>query len=109
MALDLIQCRLSLRESNATFAEQKATLNQRKSQIECHWADTAPLARTFPMKSKARTVSHDIYENPLITRYASREMATIWSAQKKHSTWRRLWIALGRVLDSKTLFFFKWF
>ncbi len=40
-------------------------------------------------------MSHDIYENPLITRYASREMATIWSAQKKHSTWRRLWIALA--------------
>ena len=38
---------------------------------------------------------HDIYENPLITRYASREMAAIWSAQKKHSTWRRLWIALA--------------
>ena len=47
------------------------------------------------MKSKACPVSHDIYENPLITRYASREMATIWSAQKKHSTWRRLWIALA--------------
>ncbi len=40
-------------------------------------------------------MSHDIYENPLITRYASREMAGVWSAQKKHSTWRRLWIALA--------------
>ena len=40
-------------------------------------------------------MSHDIYENPLITRYASREMASIWSAQTKHSTWRRLWIALA--------------
>jgi adenylosuccinate lyase len=40
-------------------------------------------------------VSHEIYENPLITRYASKEMATIWSAQTKHSTWRRLWIALA--------------
>lgn len=40
-------------------------------------------------------MSHDSYENPLITRYASREMATIWSAQTKHSTWRRLWIALA--------------
>ena len=40
-------------------------------------------------------MSHDIYENPLITRYASREMAGIWSAQKKHSTWRRLWLALA--------------
>lgn len=40
-------------------------------------------------------MSHDIYENPLISRYASREMAGIWSAQKKHSTWRRLWLALA--------------
>ncbi|MCP4174268.1 MAG: adenylosuccinate lyase [Fuerstiella sp.] len=40
-------------------------------------------------------MSHDIYENPLITRYASREMAGIWSAQTKHSTWRRLWLALA--------------
>lgn len=40
-------------------------------------------------------MSHDIYENPLITRYASRDMAGIWSAQRKHSTWRRLWLALA--------------
>ncbi|HUG17611.1 MAG TPA: adenylosuccinate lyase [Planctomycetaceae bacterium] len=40
-------------------------------------------------------MSHDIYENPLLTRYASREMAAIWSAQSKHSTWRKLWIALA--------------
>lgn len=38
---------------------------------------------------------HDIYENPLISRYASREMAGIWSAQEKHSAWRRLWLALA--------------
>ncbi|MDG2390351.1 MAG: adenylosuccinate lyase [Planctomycetaceae bacterium] len=40
-------------------------------------------------------MSHDLYENPLLTRYASPEMATLWSAQKKHSTWRKLWIALA--------------
>lgn len=39
--------------------------------------------------------NHDLYENPLITRYCSREMAEIWSAQRKHSTWRRLWLALA--------------
>jgi adenylosuccinate lyase len=38
---------------------------------------------------------HDIYENPLITRYASREMATLWGDQRKFSTWRRLWVALA--------------
>ncbi|QDT00001.1 adenylosuccinate lyase [Adhaeretor mobilis] len=40
-------------------------------------------------------MSHDRYENPLITRYASTEMAQLWGAQRKHSTWRRLWIALA--------------
>ncbi|MGL4513481.1 MAG: adenylosuccinate lyase [Lacipirellulaceae bacterium] len=37
----------------------------------------------------------DVYENPLITRYASREMARLWGDQKKFSTWRRLWVALA--------------
>ena len=39
--------------------------------------------------------SQEIYENPLITRYASHRMAALWSAQRKHSTWRRLWVALA--------------
>ena len=38
---------------------------------------------------------HTSYTNPLISRYASKEMSYIWSAQKKHSTWRRLWVALA--------------
>ena len=38
---------------------------------------------------------HDIYENPLVTRYAGRRMARLWSAQAKFSTWRRLWVALA--------------
>ncbi len=40
-------------------------------------------------------MSHDEYENPLISRYASREMAALWSDQRKHGTWRRLWVALA--------------
>jgi adenylosuccinate lyase len=40
-------------------------------------------------------MSHEIYETPLNTRYASAEMSRIWSAQTKHSTWRRLWVALA--------------
>jgi len=35
------------------------------------------------------------YQNPLITRYASKEMSRIWSPQTKFSTWRRLWVALA--------------
>ena len=37
----------------------------------------------------------DTYENPLISRYASREMAELWSPRRKFSTWRRLWVALA--------------
>jgi len=40
-------------------------------------------------------VSHDKYQNPLITRYTSAEMAEIFSPQRKFSTWRRMWIALA--------------
>lgn len=35
------------------------------------------------------------YQNPLIERYASQEMLSIFSPQKKFSTWRKLWIALA--------------
>lgn len=38
---------------------------------------------------------HDIYENPLCKRYASRQMQSIFSDNRKFSTWRRLWIALA--------------
>ncbi len=35
------------------------------------------------------------YENPLITRYASREMATLWGNDRRFRTWRSLWVALA--------------
>ena len=37
----------------------------------------------------------NIYENPLITRYASQEMAEAFSDEKKFKTWRKLWLALA--------------
>ncbi len=40
-------------------------------------------------------MSNTVYENPLISRYASRAMAELWSSQRKFSTWRRLWVALA--------------
>ncbi len=40
-------------------------------------------------------MSHERYENPLISRYASSTMAHVWGDQRKHSTWRRLWVALA--------------
>ena len=40
-------------------------------------------------------MTHDNYQNPLITRYASQEMSQVWGEQRKFSTWRRLWVALA--------------
>src|SRR4051794_24935814 len=38
---------------------------------------------------------HQTYQLPLITRYASPEMAQLWSERRRVSTWRRLWVALA--------------
>ena len=38
---------------------------------------------------------HDVYENPLVKRYSSKEMSEIFSPDKKFRTWRELWIALA--------------
>ncbi len=40
-------------------------------------------------------MSNEVYENPLITRYASREMAQLWSDQRRIGTWRRMWVWLA--------------
>ncbi len=37
----------------------------------------------------------DAYENPLITRYASKQMSHLFSDDFKFKTWRKLWIALA--------------
>ncbi len=36
------------------------------------------------------------YESPFCTRYASEEMQYVFSADKKFTTWRKLWVALAR-------------
>ena len=41
-------------------------------------------------------MSNQSYESPFCTRYASKEMQFIFSADKKFSTWRKLWVALAR-------------
>ncbi|MEM9643344.1 MAG: adenylosuccinate lyase [Planctomycetota bacterium] len=37
----------------------------------------------------------DTYQNPLIARYASREMAQHWGNERRFRTWRSLWVALA--------------
>lgn len=38
---------------------------------------------------------YNIYQNPLITRYASPQMAQIFSDETKINLWRKLWIVLA--------------
>ncbi len=40
-------------------------------------------------------MNHEIYQNPLCTRYSGEEMKRIFSDNVKFSTWRRLWVALA--------------
>jgi adenylosuccinate lyase len=41
------------------------------------------------------TERHETYQNPLSDRYAGPEMARLFSDKNRHTTWRRLWIALA--------------
>ncbi len=38
---------------------------------------------------------HTVYQNPLVARYAGKEMLYLFSDDKKFTTWRRLWVALA--------------
>src|SRR5512144_1737283 len=46
------------------------------------------------------TNRHDVYESPLVTRNASPEMIAVFSPQRKHSTWRKIWLALAEAQKS---------
>lgn len=51
---------------------------------------------TFPPRELVSDMTaQSVYENPLIDRYASAEMSTLWGPQRKFTTWRRLWVALA--------------
>jgi adenylosuccinate lyase len=38
----------------------------------------------------------DVYDNPLVARYASAEMTRLWSPQRRYRTWRQLWLWLAK-------------
>ncbi|MBQ8292137.1 MAG: adenylosuccinate lyase, partial [Clostridia bacterium] len=40
-------------------------------------------------------IDNSIYNNPLITRYASKEMQKAFSDEKRFKLWRKLWVALA--------------
>jgi adenylosuccinate lyase len=54
------------------------------------------------MANTAATPARDynVYESPLVARNASPEMIAIFSPQKKHSTWRQIWLALAEAEKS---------
>src|SRR5215471_1193227 len=47
------------------------------------------------LSHKGSHLNHDQYQNPLISRYASKDVVQLWSPQSIHSTWRKLWVALA--------------
>jgi adenylosuccinate lyase len=40
-------------------------------------------------------MSRDVYKEPLVSRYTSREMQELFSERTKFTTWRRCWVALA--------------
>ncbi len=40
-------------------------------------------------------MSHDTYQNPLISRYASPAMSRLWGPRRRFALWRDMWIALA--------------
>ena len=40
-------------------------------------------------------MTHEIYQNPLVSRYSSPEMASLFGDDRKFRLWRKLWIALA--------------
>ena len=51
---------------------------------------------TEKVKERVHNRMNNVYETPLGSRYASKEMLYIFSADMKFKTWRRLWIALAK-------------
>src|SRR4051812_32440893 len=52
------------------------------------------------MSETSSMQNHNVYESPLVTRNASPEMIAVFSPQRKHSSWRRIWLALAEAEKS---------
>lgn len=48
-----------------------------------------------PTRRRNVETEADVYRSPLVTRNASREMASIFSPRRRAVTWRRVWVALA--------------
>lgn len=46
-------------------------------------------------ENQHKSMSSISFDNVLVTRYASKEMSRLWSAQTRYGLWRRLWLSLA--------------
>ena len=53
------------------------------------------LCLSGPADGRTRMTDPTRADNPLAGRYAGKQMISLWSPQRKHSTWRHLWLALA--------------
>jgi adenylosuccinate lyase len=49
----------------------------------------------FYMRIRITHDNHDVYQEPLVSRYTSKEMQELFSERFKFTTWRRCWVALA--------------
>lgn len=62
------------------------------SDIEKNTTKFVEATKEFPDET---LLDHQVYENPLVKRYATKEMSFVWSPAAKFTTWRKLWVALA--------------
>lgn len=70
----------------------------RRSQIGAPRGALSLLAQstiTTPLTTPPLAMPHELYDNPLVARYASPQMSALWGPRRKFGTWRRLWLALA--------------
>lgn len=84
-----------------SFSNQQDCESNNKSPFEkCTTTDTMSNADKFAeMIGKefpaGALPDSQVYEHPLVKRYATKEMSFVWSPAMKFTTWRKLWIALA--------------
>lgn len=76
------------RDSWVSWAEELVCEQVRAAPSFCSEREAAHLT--------IMATAEDSYRSPLVSRYASREMAFNFSDRKKFSTWRKLWIYLAQ-------------
>ena len=85
-------CRLSRTEGE--IVKQIACCAKSGERPRCNGWVAIFLKRTHPATKfiQVMPTTNDVYDNPLIGRYASSAMSERWGPLRKFSTWRKLWL-----------------